>query len=76
MSIVPMIGNVIVESTLAVFGKIAFKAIMERFYSRLIIWSLEKLKSKTSNEVVQKTVDDIIASLRGKRLRVVDDMVK
>lgn len=72
-----MIGiayQLIKEIVLGVIGKIAFKAIGERFATRLVIYGLKKLKDYSTNDVVDETVDDIIASLKGKRLKVVEDL--
>lgn len=62
------------EILLSLIGKIAFKAIGERFATRLVIFGLNQLKSYSTNDVVQETVDDIIASLKGKRLKVADEL--
>ncbi|MCG7499374.1 hypothetical protein MHO82_21135 [Vibrio sp. Of7-15] len=48
---------------------LSWTVIVERFATRLVIWGLEKLKNLTTNDVVQDTVDDVIASLQGKRLK-------
>jgi len=61
------------EILLGVIGKVAFKAIGERFATRLVVYGLNKLKEKNSNTVVQDTVNDIIASLEGKGLKVIDN---
>lgn len=55
-------------------GKIAFKAILERFFTRLVIYGLEKLAQMNTNDVVTETVEDIINSLKGKKLKVVEDL--
>ncbi len=52
--------------------KISWKVVLERFASRAVIWGLECLKGLSTNDVVQETVDDVIASLRGKRLLEID----
>lgn len=61
------------EVGLALVGRIAWGTISERFATRLVIYGLKKLKEKTSNDVVDSTVDDIIRSLKGKRLKVADE---
>jgi len=43
--------------------------VLERFASRTIIWGLEALRDLSTNDVIQETVDDVIASLQGKRLK-------
>ncbi|MBY7851758.1 hypothetical protein KW493_21745, partial [Vibrio fluvialis] len=40
--------------------------------SRLVIWGLEKIKSLSTNDVTQETVNDIILSLKGKKLKEVE----
>lgn len=62
------------ELLLATIAKVAWKAVAERFFTRLVIYSLEKLKDLSTNDVVDQTVEDIIDSLRGKRLKVVDEL--
>jgi len=60
------------EILMSVLGKLPFKVIGERFTTRLIIYSLNKLKSMSTNEVVDDTVNDIINNLKGKKLAVID----
>jgi len=60
------------EMSIAIFGKVAWKAVFERFYTRLLIYSLNKIKDMNTNEVVDNTVQDIIDSLKGKKLAVID----
>ena len=69
-----IIFSLLKEATLSIVGKIAWKIVFERFYSRLLIYSLNKIKSYSTNEVVDETVQDIIDSLKGKRLKIVDEM--
>lgn len=73
---VSVVFNLLKELLLSIVGKLAFKAIFERFATRLLIYALEKLRKESDNEVVDKTVDDIIDSLRGKRLKVIEDLTK
>lgn len=65
--------NLLKEAFLSLVGKIAFRVLAERFMTRLVIYSLQKLKDYSTNDVVDKTVQDIIDQLKGKRLKVVDD---
>lgn len=67
--------TLIKELFLSIIGKIAFKAILERFFTRMLIYSLEKLKDMSTNTVVDETIDDVIKSLSGKGLAVVDERV-
>lgn len=52
--------------------QVAWKVILERFASRLVIWGLEKIKTLSTNDVTQETVNDIILSLKGKKLKEVE----
>lgn len=63
------------EIALGMVAKVAFKAIGERFATRLVIYGLEKLKDNTGNTVVQETVDDVVNSLKGKKLKVIEDKI-
>ena len=67
-----LVFKVLKDLLLSVLGKIAFKIVAERFLTRLIIYSLEKLKDYSTNDVIDDTVQDIINQLRGKKLAVVD----
>ena len=62
------------EIFLSLVAKIAFKVVLERFSTRLVIYGLEKLKDYSTNDVVDKTVQDVISQLKGKGLKVVDDL--
>jgi len=71
-----MIGiilNILKESLMAMVGKLAFKAISERFMTRLVIYGLLKLKDMSTNDVVDNTVQDIVDQLKGKKLTVADN---
>ena len=62
------------EVFLSLVGKLAFRVLAERFMTRLIIYGLEKLRSYSTNEVVEETVTDIISQLKGKKLKVIDEL--
>lgn len=64
--------TVLKETLLALLAKVAWKAVAERFITRLVIWGLEKLRDMSTNDVVDQTVTDVIESLKGKRLVVAD----
>lgn len=64
--------NLLKETFMALLGKIAFKAIFERLLTRLLIKSLKSLAAMTTNTIDDATVDDIIKSLQGKNLTVID----
>jgi len=60
------------EILMSILGQLPFKVIGERFVTRLLIYSLNKLKTMSTNEVVDDTVDDILNQLKGKKLAVID----
>lgn len=62
------------EIFLSLIAKVAFKVVLERFSTRLVIYGLEKLKNYSTNEVVDETVQDVINQLKGKGLKVVEDL--
>ena len=66
--------NVLKEEFLSLVGKLAFKVLAERFMTRLVIYGLDKLRNYSTNEVVDETVTDIINQLKGKKLKVVEDL--
>lgn len=57
----------------SMFFRIAWKSVTERFASRVVVYGLEKLKAKSTNDVIDNTIDDVLNSLRGKRLPVIDE---
>jgi len=63
------------EIFLSLLAKVAFKAVGERFATRLVVYGLDKLKNYSDNDVVDETIDDIVISLTGKRLKVIDELV-
>ena len=64
--------TMIYEMSIAILGKVAWKAVFERFYTRLVLYALNKLKEMNTNDVIDDTIQDIINSLKGKRLKVID----
>ncbi|KAA8598026.1 hypothetical protein F0Z19_3526 [Vibrio cyclitrophicus] len=64
-----IIGKTIWEILKGLFFQITWKVVLERFASRAIIWGLEALRDLSTNDVIQETVDDVVASLQGKRLK-------
>lgn len=64
---------VLIETLKALFFKIAFKAVLERFITRLVIWGGDKLVKMTSNDLDDETWLDIKSQLTGKGLKVADD---
>ena len=62
------------EILLGIVGRIGLKIVGERFATRLVIYGLNKLKDYSTNDVVDGTVDDIVKSLKGKKLKVADEL--
>ncbi|EKO3386808.1 hypothetical protein OMA36_003100 [Vibrio fluvialis] len=67
-----ILGKTLWEVLKGLFFQVAWKVILERFASRLVIWGLEKIKTLSTNDVTQETVNDIILSLKGKKLKEVE----
>ncbi|PNH91345.1 hypothetical protein [Vibrio diazotrophicus] len=67
-----IIGKTLWEVLKGMFFQVAWKVILERFASRMVIWGLEKIKVLSTNDVTQETVNDIILSLKGKKLKEVE----
>ena len=63
------------EIALSMVGKVALKHVGERLATRMVVHGLNKLKDKVDNDVAKETVDDIVDSLKGKRLKVIDGNV-
>ncbi|MGF1702959.1 hypothetical protein L4D09_21965 [Photobacterium makurazakiensis] len=59
----------LIEVLKGLFFQIGWKIILERFATRAVVWGLETLKNLTTNDVMQATVNDVIAALQGKRLQ-------
>ena len=74
MNLIPIIGSLLYETITIMITKIAWGTIAERFFTRLALYCLEKLKKRLTNELSQKTIDDFIQNLKGKRLKVIDDI--
>jgi len=64
---------IIFEALKSMFFKIAFKAVLERFITRLVLWGGDKLVKMTSNTLDDETWLDIKSQLTGKGLKVADD---
>jgi hypothetical protein len=56
--------------------RIAFKAVLERFLTRLLVSCLKSLQKLSSNDVIDETVQDVIDSLGGKKLKVISELNK
>ena len=74
MGFIAMLLPTLKDIALGLFMKIAFKSVLERFVTRLVIAGLNSLAKWSSNDVVGETVQDIIASLDGKKLKVISDI--
>lgn len=59
-----IIGSATVEILKALVFRIAWRAVLERFLSRLAVYSLRKVASMTTNQLAKETAEDVIASLR------------
>ena len=70
--LINILGKTLWEVLKGLFFQVAWKVILERFASRLVIWGLEKIKNLSTNDVTQETVNDIILSLKGKKLKEVE----
>lgn len=75
MNMITILFTMLKEIFLSLVAQIAFKVVLERFSTRLVIYGLNQLKDYSTNEVVDETVQDIISQLRNKKLKVVDDLV-
>lgn len=53
----------VVEVVAAIFKRIAWKVVLERFLTRVLVACLLRLKGLTSNQIYQGTVDSIIKQL-------------
>ncbi|HHG3392661.1 TPA: hypothetical protein ACPVY6_001949 [Vibrio parahaemolyticus] len=69
--LVGIVGKTLLEVLKGLVFQISWTIILERFATRLVVWGLETLKGLSTNDVLQDTVDDIIAALEGKRLKEV-----
>ena len=71
-----VLGKTLWEVLKGIALKITWKVVLERFATRSVVWGLETLKKLTTNDVVQGTVDDVIASLQGKGLKEIPQKEK
>lgn len=63
------------ELLTTLIAKITWDVVLERFATRLVVWGLETLKNLSTNDVLQGTVDDILQSLQGKRLKALSSQL-
>lgn len=66
-----VMGKSFLEVLKGLILQITWSVILERFATRCVVWGLKTLKTLSTNDVLQETVDDVIASLQGKRLKEV-----
>ncbi len=66
--------NLLKEVFLSLVGKLAFRVLAERFATRLVIYGLNKLRQQSTNEVLEETVQDVLSQLKGKKLKVIDEL--
>lgn len=69
--LIGIFGKSLLDIAKGIFLQITWQVIVERFATRVVVWGLEKLKTLTTNDVVQGTVDDVLKALQGKRLKEV-----
>ena len=74
MSFVAMLLPTVKDILMGLLLKVAFKPILERFVTRLVIAGLKSLAKWSTNDVLEKTVEDIIDQLDGKKLKVISDI--
>ena len=67
---------IIKEMVLSMVGKIGWKIVGERMATRLVVYGLKKLESLSSNTVTTGLVSDILDSLQGKKLKVIDGQLR
>jgi hypothetical protein len=60
--------KLVIDVLTAIIGKVAWTVVLERLLTRVLVGCLKWIATLTTNEVVQDTVKDIVAQLRGKGL--------
>lgn len=68
--------GIVQDSFAAIFSKIAWKVVIERFLTRMTVLTLRWVKGLTSNTLVDSTVDDILAQLRASGLAAANTELK
>ncbi len=56
------------DIALAIFGRIAWKVILERLLTRVLVGALDWLASLSSNAIYQDTVIDVLNDFEGRGL--------
>lgn len=67
-----LLKGFVMEAGMALIGRIAWKTVAERWFTRQVIKGLRKLQDYDSNDLYSEEVDIIIGDLQGKRLKVAD----
>lgn len=57
--------TLVLEIVKAIFFRITWRVVLERFLTRVLIEALKRLKTLSSNRIVDETVDSILLQLRG-----------
>ena len=60
------------EIGMMLLRKVAWQVVVEQFASRAVVWGLERLRDLSTNDVCQSTADDVLGSLKGKKLKEID----
>jgi len=68
----PILIKLLKETLQTLLLRVGWKIVVERFITRVVIWGLEELEKKQTNTVTKETLNDILASLKGKGLEVVE----
>jgi hypothetical protein len=68
----PILIKLLKETLQTLILRVGWKIVVERFITRVVIWGLEELEKKQTNTVTKETLNDILASLKGKGLEVVE----
>lgn len=72
----PIALSLIKEVLLAMVAKVGWRIVAERFLSRLVVWGLETLMKMSTNTVVRETLNDVLLSLSGKGLTVIEQKIE
>ncbi|MEO9497562.1 MAG: hypothetical protein ABJG42_24025 [Vibrio splendidus] len=73
---VPMFIGILKDTILALLGRIAWKIIFERFFTRMVMTGLRSLVKMSTNEVVKDTLIDVADMLEGKGLSKAKEGIK
>lgn len=73
--LLPVLLKATTEAAAATFGKIGFRFVMERLFSRLIIVSVTKLVAMDTNFMTPEDGEAILNKLKGKSLPVFEGKV-